>query len=68
VDLEFLKEGKSNNGYDDEQNFYRYQPREHVMYRFEVMERLGKGSFGQVFKCYDHKLKEEIALKIIRNK
>lgn len=38
------------------------------MYRFEIIERLGKGSFGQVYKCFDHKLKEEIALKIIRNK
>lgn len=41
---------------------------DHVMYRYELLERLGKGSFGQVFKCFDHKLKEEVALKIIRNK
>jgi len=26
------------------------------------------GSFGQVFKAFDHKMKEEVALKIIRNK
>ena len=38
------------------------------MYRFEVLEKLGKGSFGQVLKCFDHKQKEEVALKIIRNK
>lgn len=28
---------------------------------------LGKGSFGQVLKCYDHKLGTHIALKIVRN-
>jgi len=28
---------------------------------------LGKGSFGQVLKCYDHKLGSHIALKIVRN-
>ena len=30
--------------------------------------RLGKGSFGQVFKCFDHKNKETVALKVLRNK
>jgi dual specificity tyrosine-phosphorylation-regulated kinase 2/3/4 len=38
------------------------------MYRFEIIEKLGKGSFGQVLRCYDHKNKEYIAVKIIRNK
>ncbi len=28
---------------------------------------MGKGSFGQVLKCYDHKLGQHIALKIVRN-
>jgi hypothetical protein len=29
---------------------------------------IGKGSFGQVAKCLDHKNNEFVALKIIRNK
>ena len=28
---------------------------------------IGKGSYGQVFKAFDHKQKEEVALKIIKN-
>ncbi|CDW81753.1 dual specificity tyrosine-phosphorylation-regulated kinase 4 [Stylonychia lemnae] len=64
----FNLETDMNNGYDDDQNYYRYRLNEHIMYRYEIVERLGRGSFGQVFKCYDHKLKEEVALKIIRNK
>ncbi|MCB1084414.1 MAG: hypothetical protein KDK61_08895, partial [Simkania sp.] len=37
-------------------------------YRFEIIKKLGKGSFGSVVKCFDHKKKEFVALKIIRNK
>jgi dual specificity tyrosine-phosphorylation-regulated kinase 2/3/4 len=32
-----------------------------------MLEFLGKGSFGQCLKCFDHKNKEYVALKIIRN-
>lgn len=31
------------------------------------MNCLGQGSFGQVFKSFDHKKRELVALKIIRN-
>ena len=33
-----------------------------------MIEKIGNGSFGQVFKVFDHKKKTELALKIIRNK
>ena len=42
--------------------------KDHIDYRYEIISLLGQGSFGQVLKCYDHKLQEHIALKIIRNK
>lgn len=41
---------------------------DHIAYRFEVLEVIGKGSFGQVLKCLDHKNNELVAIKIIRNK
>lgn len=34
---------------------------------YEVLKILGKGSFGLVVKCYDHKTGQQIALKIVRN-
>ena len=38
-----------------------------MAYRYEVLRVLGKGSFGQVLKVFDHKKQEFAALKIIRN-
>ena len=41
---------------------------DHIAFRFEVLEVIGKGSFGQVLKCLDHKTNEMVAIKMIRNK
>lgn len=41
--------------------------KDHIGYRFEVVEKLGQGSFGQAFKCLDHKKNEYVAVKIIKN-
>lgn len=57
-----------NFGYDDEKGDYNIVLKDHIDYRYEAISILGQGSFGQVVKCYDHKLKEQCALKIIRNK
>ncbi|XP_015208600.2 dual specificity tyrosine-phosphorylation-regulated kinase 4 isoform X1 [Lepisosteus oculatus] len=59
---------QQNYGYDDEQGSYIKVLHDHIAYRFEVLEVIGKGSFGQVLKCLDHKTKELVAVKIIRNK
>lgn len=56
-----------NCGFDDERCDYKLIQGDHIGYRYEIIQILGKGSFGQVCKCYDHKAKQQIALKIIRN-
>lgn len=38
-----------------------------IAYKYEIVSLLGRGSFGRVFKAYDHKKKEYVALKIIKN-
>ncbi|KAF8937960.1 hypothetical protein BGZ47_008787 [Haplosporangium gracile] len=58
----------SNFGFDDERGDYLIVNHDHISYRYEVLDMLGKGSFGQVAKCYDHKTGEYVAIKIIRNK
>lgn len=57
-----------NFGYDDERGDYHIQIRDHLDYRYEVLEIMGKGSFGQVLKCFDHKTGQTVAIKMIRNK
>lgn len=57
-----------NHGYDDEQGDYQVILKDHLGYRFEVLEFLGQGSFGQAIKCLDHKTQQKVAIKIIRNK
>jgi len=61
-------DGPENGGFDNDKGEYICEVHDHIAYRFEVNKRIGKGSFGQVFKCYDHKKKEFTALKILRNK
>ncbi|KAG0579836.1 hypothetical protein M758_4G128500 [Ceratodon purpureus] len=60
--------GENNCGYDDERGDYKVKERDHIAYRYEVLGILGKGSFGQVVKCNDHKYDVLRAVKIIRNK
>lgn len=58
----------SNYGYDDERGDYLVIKHDHLNYRYEIMGTLGKGSFGQVLECLDHKTGKSVAIKIIRNK
>ncbi|GBP28648.1 Putative dual specificity tyrosine-phosphorylation-regulated kinase 3 homolog [Eumeta japonica] len=53
--------------YDNEQGSYIHIAHDHIAYRYEVLKVIGKGSFGQVVKAYDHKKRENVALKMVRN-
>ncbi|KAL3048645.1 hypothetical protein OYC64_007238 [Pagothenia borchgrevinki] len=59
--------GANNGGYDDDQGSYIHVPHDHISYRYEVLKVIGKGSFGQVVKAFDHKSQSHVALKMVRN-
>ena len=59
--------GAGNNGYDDDNGSYIHVPHDHISYRYEVLKVIGKGSFGQVVKAYDHRENVHVALKMVRN-
>ena len=63
-----LEAESSNFGYDDERGDYNIVNGDHLAYRYEIVDVLGKGSFGQVVRCVDHKTGGLVAIKIIRNK
>jgi dual specificity tyrosine-phosphorylation-regulated kinase 2/3/4 len=59
--------GASNYGYDDASHHYRCNVGDHIAYRYEIRSILGKGAFGQVLRCFDHKVQAHVALKLIIN-
>ncbi|KAI9735442.1 MAG: hypothetical protein M1818_006448 [Claussenomyces sp. TS43310] len=63
-----LQTDAANFGYDDERGDYSIVLGDHLSYRYEIVDILGKGSFGQVVRCIDHKTGGLVAVKIIRNK
>ncbi|KAJ2852867.1 serine/threonine protein kinase, CMGC, dual-specificity, partial [Coemansia erecta] len=60
--------GRAGYGFDDERGDYIIHMNDHLLYRYELLEVLGKGSFGQVLRARDHKTGEIVAIKIIRNR
>ncbi|XP_053606867.1 dual specificity tyrosine-phosphorylation-regulated kinase 2 isoform X1 [Plodia interpunctella] len=58
----------NNCGFDDDNGSYNKQIHDHIAYRYEILEVIGKGSFGQVIRALDHRTGNQVAIKIIRNK
>lgn len=58
---------KRNFGFDDHYQEYIIRFNEHLGYRYEVVKKLGAGSFGVVLRVFDHKEQEFVALKTLRN-
>lgn len=65
--LKDRKDGEERRGLKDTKDGEEYEVNvfDHIAYRYEIKELIGKGSFGQVIKAYDHKRKELVAVKII---
>jgi len=62
------QEFNHNHGFDDDKGDYKIITGDHIGYRYEIVEFLGKGSFGTALSCIDHKTKTKLAIKIVKNK
>ncbi len=68
-DMETANPNINNNfNFNDREGDYQFQKGYHLNYRYEIIELLGKGSFGEAVKCYDHKNKEIVCIKIINSR
>ena len=47
---------------------YLLRKGDQIAYRYEILSTLGRGTYGVVAKCKDHKTNEIIALKVIKNR
>jgi dual specificity tyrosine-phosphorylation-regulated kinase 2/3/4 len=65
--LQQTSTAKHNLGFDIGSHHYKATARDHIAYRYEIQSMFGRGAFGQVLKCYDHKTKQFVALKILVN-
>ena len=41
---------------------------DHLFYRYEIIQAMGTGSFGDVYECFDYKDSKHVAIKVIKNK
>ena len=64
-----LKSYGNNFGFDDNGGNYIVLLDDHINYRFQILQNIGKGSFGNVVLAKDHKFKGDnlVAIKIINN-
>ena len=63
------KHEKGNNPCLDEiDGEFKGLPGDDILYRYEITDSLGKGTFGDVFKVFDHCEKKYLAMKVIKNK
>lgn len=63
-----IRRAVNNYGFDDDKGDYKVVPGDHLAYRYEILGVLGKGSFGKVLKCVDHRSGKLVAVKMIINR
>ncbi|OMJ69570.1 hypothetical protein SteCoe_32659 [Stentor coeruleus] len=59
---------KASGAFTDDEGDYMGLVGDHLAYRYEIIKLIGKGAFGQVYECLDHKYQENVAIKILKNK
>lgn len=62
----FFDEG-SGSGADGDYQLVQHEVLYSMTYQYEVLEFLGRGTFGQVVKCWKKGTNEIVAIKILKN-
>jgi len=62
-----LTNGPKNYGYDDVKDYYITRKYDHIYYRYNIIDKLGNGQYGNVIRATDMKYNTPCAIKIIKN-
>ena len=65
--VQAVRGAPKNNGFDDSTGRYIASENDHIAYRYQLSEAIGKGAFGDCYMALDHKEGQWVAMKIIRN-
>ncbi|XP_043715240.1 serine/threonine-protein kinase AFC1 isoform X1 [Telopea speciosissima] len=52
---------------DDKDGHYVFAIGENLIPRYQILSKMGEGTFGQVLECLDNETKELVAIKIVRS-
>lgn len=66
-ECEVLFETGSGSGADGDYQLVQHEVLYSMTYQYEVLEFLGRGTFGQVVKCWKKGTNEIVAIKILKN-
>ncbi|EAX96191.1 CMGC family protein kinase [Trichomonas vaginalis G3] len=56
---------------DIEQNdkiYFKFTENDHIKFRYQQIKELGRGAFGVVILCYDHKIHSLVAVKLVKDR
>lgn len=56
---------KIKGNFRDDEGIYQGTYGDHLAYRFEILDTLGQGTFGKVYKCLDRKHDLKVAIKVL---
>lgn len=68
INTVYYEKKEYNGGYDDKHGDYILREGDVLNERYVIAEKLGCGSFGQVVRCMDTHTKQEVAVKILKNR
>ncbi|KAG2325046.1 hypothetical protein Bca4012_039534 [Brassica carinata] len=52
---------------DDKDGHFSFVVGDTLTPRYQILSKMGEGTFGQVLECFDNKNKEAVAIKVIRS-
>ena len=72
-EIYYIRQKRPNNNsnnekIDQDSDYFNFVKNDHIDFRFQQIAKLGKGAFGLVIKCYDHKYHRLVAVKLVRDK